>query len=145
MKMVLIDERTLDAKVVDCSPQKMSDFLRELMPEMDCPGIVTRVINGVEYSIMHDDEFLYHGYNFTGICENSYEILMGSLLISGIKDEEEEEDDDWGCRDLTDEECDAIIKAWRPIAPELAKDYAKTLEAPNLVFMSGSNALHYEA
>lgn len=145
MKMVLVDERELDVKVVDCAPDMVIDFLEELMPEMRCVGHVFRVIDGKEYLIYHDDEFLYHGRNFTGICGNSGELLMGSLLITIENDADDYEDDDpsMGLRDLTAEECESIIKAWHPISPELATEYARNVN-PSLMFLMGSNALHYD-
>lgn len=147
MKMILIDETKLEPRIVDIRPQEQSDLLEKLMPEMRCPGVTTRFIGDTEYNITHDDEFLFHGRNFTGICENAGEILLGSLLIAGIKDTDDwdddyDDDEDWGLRDLTDEECDAIMKAWHPISPALAEKYCKEMD-PSLLFMMGSNALHY--
>lgn len=145
MKMVLIDETKLEARVVDCDPQKRTEMLQGLMPEMDCPGHVIRAIGGVEYSILHDDEFLYHGRNVSGLCESFSEVLMGSLLIAGMKDDDDYEDDDpdWGLRGLTDEECETILKAWKPVSPPLAEKYGREVH-PSLLFLMGSNVLHYE-
>ena len=149
MKMVMIDETTLDAKVIDIRPQEMREKLEELMPEMRCIGSCGRIIGGREFDISHDDEFLFHRYNFTGICENGQEILMGTLIISAYKDDDDytddddKEDGDWGLRDLTDEEVDIILKAWHPIKPELAERYCKEVD-PQCLFMMGSNALHYD-
>ena len=148
MKMVLIDETVLEPRVVDIRPKEANALLEGLMPEMRCPGVTSRIIDGVEYSITHDDEFLFHRRNITAMCENFDEILLGSLIIAGYKDdddytdEDDDEDGDWGLRDLTDEECERIIKAWHPVSPEMAERYAQKVH-PSLLFMMGSNALHY--
>ena len=116
------------------------------MPEMVYSGVAARTIDGHEFLILHDDEFLYHHRNFTGICENSGELLLGSLIV--CKDAEvdfrmTDIDNDTGLGGLTDEECEIVMKAWHPISPKLAERYAKDVH-PSLLFTMGSNALHYD-
>ena len=143
MKMIVVDETKFEARVEDLDPYTCEKRLEELMPPMRICGFVYRIFDGKEFLIIHDDEFLYHGYNFTGICENGQEILMGSLLICATQDTQDDVVDDMGLRDLTDEEIDTILKAWKPVSAPLAGRYCKEV-CPDCLFMMGSNALHYD-
>lgn len=146
MQMVLIDDMTLRPKKIDIEPSECVDMLKEMMPEMDFPGFITRNIEGTYYVLIHDDEFLYHGRNFTGIATNSREIIQGSFIVCKEQPFDPNADviNDLGLLGLTDEECDTILNAWKPVSPELAQAYAKDLRCPDLVFMMGSNALQYK-
>ena len=147
MRMMVVDERTLEVYEKDIDPKKRSEQLKDMMPEMRCMGVSTFAINGREYSFAHDDEFLYHRRNITGICEDSEGLFLGSFIISAFKeyeDDDDDDDEDWGLRDLTDEEVEDILKAWRPVAPGLALRYARETHK-SLLYTMGSNMLHYMA
>ena len=143
MKGVLIDETTLDARAVDYDPEDLHATLDPVSPQMSCMGTTVRSVAGRNYRIFHDDEFLYHRCNVTGICAGFPELLMGSLLIVAEKEDPEDEED-CGLRDMTAEEQEQVIAAWRPVSPEEAQKLAKDIHQ-SLLLMMGSNALHYDA
>lgn len=143
MKGVLIDETTLDARAVDYDPEDLHATLDPVSPQMGCMGTTVRSIAGRNYRIFHDDEFLHHRCNVTGTCAGFPELLMGSLLIVAEKEDPEDEED-CGLRDMTAEEQEQVLAAWHPVSPEEAQKLAKDIHQ-SLLFMMGSNALHYDA
>lgn len=139
MKAVLISEKHLNAKVIeyDGSYENLKGILREDSDgRCDCFDAQYRMIDGEEFVFYIDDEGLFHGYNFTGVCTNYGEILKGPILV--VKTDEEGKD-----VGLTDEECEKVLAEFKPISPEVAQDIAKNTQVPQLIMMMGSNALHY--
>lgn len=145
MKGVLIDETTLDARIVDYDPKDLHAVMDPVCPGMDCLSVVIRSIEGRNYAIFHDDEFLFRQSNVTGICGDYPEILKGSLLICAEAPEDlsdEEFEECRGLRDMTESELGEVMGAWHPVSPEEAQKLAKDIHQ-SLLFLMGSNALHY--
>lgn len=139
MKAVLISEKHLNAKVIeyDGSYEQLKQILLDDSDgRCDCLDAQYRTIDGEKFVLYIDDEGLFHGYNFTGVCTDYGEILKGPILVVRT----DEEGNDVG---LTDEQCEKVLAEFKPISPELARTIVKNTQVPQLIMMMGSSALHY--